>query len=119
MKTVMIDGVEYVPASECKQRVTNDDSFEYVMVRTQNAGVFAGYLKEEEGERVVLTTARRIWYWAGAASLSQLAQSGTSKPESCKFPEAVSELRLTQVIEIIPITATAKATIDAVAVWKS
>ena len=59
----------------------------YVIVRTQSAGVFAGNLKSRDGKEVVLTDARRLWYWAGAASLSQLAVSGTSRPgDFCKFP---------------------------------
>jgi hypothetical protein len=60
---------------------------DYVIVRTYSAGVFAGTLRERNGKEVTLHNARRIWYWAGAASLSQLAQSGTSKPNQCKFPE--------------------------------
>lgn len=52
----------------------------YVIVRTYSAGVFAGNLKSRNGKEVVLTNARRLWYWAGAASLSQLAVNGTSKP---------------------------------------
>ena len=43
------------------------------MVRTYSAGVFLGTLKSREGKEVVLKDARRMWYWDGAASLSQLA----------------------------------------------
>jgi Domain of unknown function (DUF6948) len=90
----------------------------YCMVRTYSAGVFAGTLEERNGKEARLTNARRIWYWDGAASLSQLAQSGTSKPEKCKFPEPVDEVLLTEVIEIIPITPAAQKSIDGVPVWK-
>jgi hypothetical protein len=44
-----------------------------VIVRTYTAGVFMGDLESRTGQEVVLTNARRIWYWSGAASLSQLA----------------------------------------------
>ena len=91
---------------------------QYVMVRTYSAGVFAGYLKSRNGKEVELTDARRIWYWDGAASLSQLAQSGTSKPENCKFPEPVDSVILTEAIEIIPISPVAHRSIDGVPVWK-
>jgi len=87
------------------------------MVRTYSAGVFAGTIETLEGKVAKLTNARRIYYWDGAATLSQLATDGTSKPEKCKFPVAVDEVILTQVIEIIPITDKAKASIDSVAVW--
>lgn len=90
----------------------------YVMVRTTSAGVFAGYLKSRKGQEVELQFARRIWHWDGAASLSQLAQSGTSKPQNCKFPEPVDSVILTQAIEIIPISAVAKKSIEGVPIWR-
>ena len=88
------------------------------MVRTYSAGVFLGTLKSKEGKEVVLTDARRMWYWDGAASLSQLATEGTSKPKNCKFPAPVGEVLLTEAIEIIPATEAAIATIAAVKEWK-
>ena len=90
----------------------------YCMVRTYSAGVFAGTVKSREGKEAVLTDARRMWYWAGAASLSQLAIEGTSTPKECKFPASVPEVLLTEVIEIIPISETARESIAAVPVWK-
>lgn len=89
------------------------------MVRTYSAGVFAGVLQSRDGKEVVLTNARRIWYWAGAASLSQLAVDGTSKPSDCKFPVAVPEVLLTEAIEIIPMTEKAIASIAKVPVWEN
>ena len=88
------------------------------MVRTYSAGVFLGTLKERNGKEVTLTDARRMWYWDGAASLSQLATDGTSKPGKCKFPAPVSEVLLTEAIEIIPATEAAIASIAAVPEWK-
>ncbi len=90
----------------------------YCMVRTYSAGVFAGTVAERNGKEVLLKRGRRIWYWAGAASLSQLATTGTSKPKQCKFPAEVPEVFLTEVIEIIPITDEAKASIEAVPEWR-
>ena len=89
------------------------------MVRTYSAGVFAGRLEVRNGKEVLLSGARRIWYWAGAASLSQLAEEGTGKPEECKFPVAVSQLLLTEVIEIIPMTEKAWESIESVPVWRA
>ena len=90
----------------------------YVMVRTYSAGVFAGTLESRKGKEVRLSNARRIWYWAGAASLSQLAVDGTSAPGACKFPCEVPFVELTEAIEILPVSPTAKASIAAVPVWK-
>jgi hypothetical protein len=89
----------------------------YCMVRTYSAGVFAGTIKERDGKEATLTNARRIWYWKGAASLSELATKGTSEPNGCKFPAPVEEVLLTEVIEVIPITEEAAASIKSVPVW--
>jgi hypothetical protein len=88
------------------------------MVRTYSAGVFLGEVVRREGKEVHLKNARRMWYWDGAASLSQLATDGTSKPKSCKFPAEVPDVVLMEAIEIIPATEAAIASIAAVPVWK-
>ncbi len=90
----------------------------YVIARTYSAGVFAGTVESRDGKEIVLTDARRIWYWEGAASLSQLAVTGTSKPTGCKFPTPVSRVTLTEVIEILDTTPEARASIESVPVWK-
>lgn len=89
----------------------------YVLVRTYSAGVFAGLLESRTGQEVVLRQARRIWYWAGAASLSELAMKGTSTPDLCKFPCCVDRVELLQAIEILDVTAQAQASIASVKVW--
>ena len=88
------------------------------MVRTYSAGVFLGEVVTRDGKEVHLKNARRMWYWDGAASLSQLATEGTKKPKECKFPVAVAEVLLTDAIEIIPATEAAIASIAAVPVWR-
>jgi hypothetical protein len=89
----------------------------YVIVRTQSAGVFAGYLKSRVGKEGAVVQARRLWFWAGAASLSQLAQEGTSKPGDCKFPVPVDSIELTEIIEVLSVTAKAQKSIASVKVW--
>lgn len=89
----------------------------YVIVRTYSAGVFAGYLKSKKDQNVVLSDARRLWYWKGAASLSQLAVDGVKYPSECKFPAPVSNIELTQAIEILDVTRQAKKIIESVPVW--
>lgn len=90
----------------------------YVIVRTYSAGVFAGELESRNGKEVVMTNARRLWYWDGAASLSQMATTGTSKPENCKFPVAVARVELTEAIEILDVTEAARKSIESVPVWQ-
>jgi hypothetical protein len=89
----------------------------YVIVRTYSAGVFAGFLQSRSGKEVVLINARRLWYWKGAASLSQLAMSGTSNPAGCKFPVAVDRVELLEAIEILDCTDAARQSIESVPVW--
>jgi hypothetical protein len=61
----------------------------YVIVRAYGAGVHAGELvsikENAHGATVVLANARRIWSWAGAASLSELAVYGSKKPAECRI----------------------------------
>lgn len=93
----------------------------YKIVRTYSAGVFAGELEEgsrsADGKRGIVRNARRLWYWSGAASLSQLATTGTSKPKLCKFPAPVQCVELTEIIEVLDVTEKAKASIEAVPEW--
>ena len=111
---IEIDGEIYLK----KACATKSDNMQYVIVRTYSAGVFAGYLKSRNGKEVVLHDARRIWYWKGAATLSQLASEGTKNPSECKFPCAVEEVVLTEAIEILYCTSMAKASIDGVPIWE-
>lgn len=89
----------------------------YKIVRTYSAGVFAGELESRNGQEIVMRNARRIWYWSGAASLSELATLGTSNPSGCKFPCAVDRVELLQAIEILDVSEQAKKSIEEVPVW--
>ena len=117
-KTIVVNGVEYVQKSEQKEMEVNTDGFKYCIVRADRAGVFAGYVKNREGSEVTLLQARRLWYWDGAASLSQAAEEGFSKPQNCKFPQEISEILILGVIEVIPTTQKAQKSIKGVNVWK-
>ena len=90
----------------------------YVIVRTYSMGVFAGILVSRKDQEVVMRDARRLWYWSGAASLSQLAMEGVKNPANCKFPVIVNRIELLDVREIIDVTPEAEANIKAVPIWK-
>lgn len=92
--------------------------YPYVIVRTQNAGCFAGNLVSREGQEARLENARRLWYWAGAASLSGLAVHGTSRPNDCKFAVTVS-ITVLEVIEVIDTTEVAQKSISEVPEWRA
>lgn len=90
---------------------------DFVITRTYSAGVFFGRLGSRKGKEVVLRNARRLWYWKGAASLSQLAVEGVKCPAECKFPVPVPEILLLEAIEIIPVSRLAQKSIEEVPIW--
>lgn len=91
----------------------------YYIVRAERAGVFFGHIKERNGDEVVMTEVRRIWYWNGAASISQLAMEGVKHPELSKFTVTVPEMTILGVIEIIPCSEEAVKNIKAVGEWRN
>lgn len=115
-EAIEIDGVKYAPVIEQDKK---DDTV-FTLVRTYSAGVHAGYLElaDKNGKECTLREAVRIWYWDGAASLSQLAMEGVTKPENCKFAMPVDEITLTEAIEYIPCRKVAADQIKELATWK-
>ena len=91
----------------------------YVIVRCRDAGVHAGELVSHSGREVTLNNSRRIWYWKGAASLSELATEGAKYPDQCKFAVPVGEIVLLEACEIITCTSKAKKMIQECKEWKA
>jgi len=111
---INVNGKVYALKNDAEKK----DGMEYVIIRTCSAGVFAGYLKERKGKESTILDARRLWQWKGAASLSQLAEEGTSDPDGCKFPQEVKQIIVTETIEILSVTEKAKNSIINVGIWK-
>lgn len=91
---------------------------QYCIIRSDRAGVFAGTVEEHNGQEVLLKNVRRLWYWDGAASISQIAVEGVTCPNNCRFTMPVDTLGLYDVIEIIPATEKARENIEGVKIWK-
>ena len=91
---------------------------QYYIIRADKAGVFFGQIQSRNGDEVTMRNVRRIWYWDGANSISQLAVDGTAKPNKCKFTVTVEQMTILGVIEIIPCTEKATKSIMAVHEWK-
>jgi len=90
----------------------------YAIVRGSHSGVFAGEVASREGREVSLNRSRRIWYWSGAATLSEMATRGVMRPHECRFPAAVAEGHLVlDAVEVIPCTEEARKSIEAVPTW--
>ena len=90
----------------------------YYIIRGDRSGVFFGQIVERKDREVTLTNCRRVWYWAGAASLSQLAAEGVKEPQSCRIAMPVEELTVLDAIELIRCTDAAVVNIKAVPEWK-
>jgi len=122
-KSITIDGVEYVPKGAAQSNAKDYKGMKYCIVRTYSAGCFAAYVEKEwseDGQRcAILQKSRRLWYWEGAASLSQLAMDGVSAPDKCKFPCEINDHKIYNVIEVIPATEKAQLSINQVKVWNS
>jgi hypothetical protein len=120
VEILKINGVEYVKKdSIATQPAEKLNGMDYVIIRSYDAGCFAGYLEEKKDREVTLKKARRLWYWDGSSSLSELAMKGVSKPENCKFPCEVDEIIINNVCETIKATEKAKKSIAKVTIWTS
>lgn len=118
LKEMTVNGQVYVlKGSEEKAKLK--DNMKYCIVRTYSAGVFAGYVESRTGKEVIIRDVRRIWYWSGACSLSQLAKEGVKNPQNCKFAVPVDKIEVLEAIEIIECTEQARQSIINVPEWKT
>ena len=83
------------------------DSFalgQHCIIRTYSAGVWCGKLEQKAGHEVILSNARRMWYWhsAESISLSAVVQYGINQKKS-KITAPVEKVWL-EAIEIMPIS---------------
>jgi len=88
-----------------------------VIIRTYSAGVFFGELKEKAGKEVILSEARRLWYWQTAdngISLSDVATGGVSKETKACAPVDI----WLEAIEIIPCSDLCIKSIEKMPIYK-
>ena len=98
-------------ASTAQQPAPHPFIGKYVICRCYSAGVHAGELVSKNGEEVVLKNSRRLWRWTanGGVALSGLAMLGL---KSGKIDTALPEQCLNGVIETIPCSEAAEASIN-------
>jgi len=109
---ILVNGVRYHAEKEKSKHP-------YVIVRSAEAGVFFGELGERNGTTVLMYSSRRLWYWSGAASLSELSVKGVKNPSDCKFPITVEDHEIFNVCEILQVTEEARKSINSVPVWSA
>jgi len=122
---ITINGVDYVKKSSIPKQHSTAKSkgrMPFVLIRSYASGVHFGYLKSKKplGERFVieLVDSRRVHYWDGACSLSQLALEGTKAPANCRISVELPLIEIAEVIEIIPLSKEASENLKGVPVWK-
>ena len=91
---------------------------EYCVVRGDRSGVFAGEVESKNGQDIILRNVRRLWYWNGACSISEIAKYGVKYPDDCKFTVTLDKIEILDAIEIIPCTKEAENCIKGVKEWK-
>lgn len=117
-ETIKIDDIEYVRADSNKLAPKLDD-MEYCVVRTYSAGVHIGYVKEfgkKHPQHAELINSRRLHYWTGAASLSQVAMDGVDS--SSRIAVILPKIELTDVIEVISCSEKAAEFFKGAEAWK-
>ena len=90
------------------------------IIRSYASGVHFGEVSETRdtvhGLSVTLKNSRRIHYWEGACSLSQVAMEGI---KTGRVAMELPEIQVENVIEIIPMSESSIDSLKNQAVWKS
>lgn len=94
-------------------------TYPYVIARCREAGVHAGRLVSRKGREVVLENSRRIWFWKGAASLSEIAVYGAKYPAECRIGVVVPRTELLEACEILFCQPEGQKMIEGCAPWRA
>lgn len=105
--------------SQAKKSTKRASALPYVIIRASGAGCHAGELVSERGQRIELRNARRIWYWKGAASLSELAVYGAKSPSECRFGVKITKQIVLDACEIIHCQPAGAKMIRECAEWRA
>lgn len=98
-------------------KLTDNTIGKKVIARGDRSGVFYGTLARQDGQEVRLTNVRNLWKWSGARCLMDMAQDGVNDPRNCKFSVVLSEIVVTDCIQILPVSEKAMSVIEAVPEW--
>ncbi len=84
----------------------------HCVVRTYSAGVHLGTVESVDGSQCILSNARRLWRWGGAFTLSEVSKTGVD-PKKSRIADEVETISLSDMIELIPTTLSARDTFEA------
>lgn len=93
----------------------------FCVIRGDRSGVFYGVVEYADAatNTVHLAQARHVWRWSGAANTAEMAAHGLSKPDECKIVEPVEMIQIWDVIEVLPCTPAAEASLRSIPVWSA
>jgi len=83
----------------------------YVMVTTENRGVFAGFASDTDGDTIALREARNCVYWSASVK-GFLGLAANGPDNDCKIGPAAD-------LTLRKITAVAEVTPEAQAKWQN
>lgn len=90
----------------------------HVIVRCNRAGVFFAELADFDAvtRQAELRNCRRIYYWDGAASISQIAMDGVNN--ASELTVTVPSMIVMEVIELLPCSENATRILKNIKEWK-
>lgn len=94
---------------------------QFYIIRAERAGVFLCKILKEEGNTLQVNNLRRLYRWAGALDVTQIAKEGISNPNNCKFSVQLGSEDTSLIYNVIEAhTCTEKAlqTLNSVLAWK-
>ena len=89
---------------------------QYVIVRSNLAGVFCGTLENKSGTEVVLTNARKIYRWQGAYTVEDIAVKGLNVDTS-QITVPVEKIIINDVCQVLPTTDAAQKILTEAPIW--
>lgn len=89
-----------------------------IIARIDRAGVFHGTLDHIDNDIMRLKDARRIYYWEGALSVTDMAANGL-RAGKISAPVTTVEFMTSKVVELNECTNEASRSIESIKVWKN
>jgi len=101
----------------------NTNNEQYFIIRCDRAGVFYAQVIERKdlpsGTTLLIANARKAHGWDGACAVEELAVNGPqASGGNNRWTVSVPAMEVAGAIQIIPVTESAKARIEAMPEWK-
>ena len=90
---------------------------EYVIVRSNLAGVFFGILIDKVGNELTLAKARKFFYFSGANTVEDLAHQGALNVNECKLTVEIETIVISDFDQLLPCSENAITQIKTIPTW--